>query len=144
MAPTTSPTAARTIIRSQHVIIEYSEAENVIIMTATRPFIPEDEFREMLAQLETFLRQQPVRKLIFDQRHLRHFHARSFEWLFCHWQPRMQHHALVQYCYLLPEDTLFRSEFRAFLRKIREEYPPNLFHEMQLHFCDSFLEALER
>ncbi|MGB3616972.1 MAG: hypothetical protein WBA12_02545 [Catalinimonas sp.] len=142
VAPT--PPTLRTIIRSQHLRIEYTDEEMTLLFTATRDFVPEDEFREMLHSLQSFVRTHAVRKIIFDQRHLRYFHHRTQEWFQCNWQPRMARFGLTTYCYLLPNDVGFRLEADRCGTALRRDYPPLIFRDVQAHECQSLLEAMER
>ena len=142
VAPTSNQ--LRTIIRSQHLRIEYTPPEQTLLLTATRDFIPEDEFHEMLHSLESFVRLHRTRKLIFDQRQLRHFHPRSHAWFVYHWAPRMVRFHLTCYCFVLPSRPAFRLEAARCEERLREEYPSNLLRDCRMHRCQSLLEAVER
>jgi len=114
----------------------------VAIVTATKNYIPIEEFKEVFTFIGNLVSQEGINKLIFDKRKLTVFHQPSMEWYFIEWNDKMYDLGLRVYRKILPDNDVFRDNFTLGLKLIEDKYPNGKFHKMDIQYCESLEEAI--
>ncbi|HAA11442.1 MAG TPA: hypothetical protein DCE41_06960 [Cytophagales bacterium] len=115
----------------------------VLVIEATREYIPIEEFKTVFAYVGEIVKQEKVAKLIFDKRALRIFHQPSMEWYFIDWKEEMWGYGLRTHRKLLPEDTIFRESVKIGREKIFRENPRLKAREMDIQYREDLVAAIE-
>jgi hypothetical protein len=108
------------------------DTQPTLLVTATATYIPIDQFKIIFNEI----------KLIFDKRQLTVFHQPSMEWYFVDWKERMFEVGLNKHVKILPPDEVFRQSVKIGRNKINEAYPQGKFHQMEILYAESLLDAI--
>jgi hypothetical protein len=118
------------------------DTQPTLLVTATATYIPIDQFKIIFNEIAAWIEQFNIEKLIFDKRQLTVFHQPSMEWYFVDWKERMFEVGLNKHVKILPPDEVFRQSVKIGRNKINEAYPQGKFHQMEILYAESLLDAI--
>lgn len=135
--------ATKEIVTSKHAHIYYIIDKQTVVLKLLVAYIPFENFKEAMQQVEAFLEQNPVKKMILDKSSLRIFHQPSMEWYHVVWKEAMYDKGLSVYRKILPDDKLFEESVKIGRERIIKENPEFNIHKFNIRYCKSLKEALE-
>lgn len=116
----------------------------VLIIEATRSYIPIDEFKKVFVKAEEVVRERAIQRVVFDKRKLEVFHQPSMEWYFTTWKELLLDLGMKAHRKLLPEDFTFRQSVKIGRMKIHEKYPDLRTRQMDIRYTESLEEAIDQ
>lgn len=125
------------VFRAEH------EPESVVVI-ATANYIPMEEFKSIFNFIDDLAGKKKVSKVIFDKTKLSVFHQPSMEWYFTDWKERMYKKGCSSHRKILPQDSMFINSVKVGRDKINKAYPDKVFHQLDIQYCDSIEEALQK
>lgn len=124
-------------------IAKVKSAPGTLIVTATKPFIPIENFKSIFNYIDELAANEKVSKIIFDKTKLTVFHQPSMEWYFTDWKERMYQKGCSMHRKILPNDKMFVQSVTIGREKINSQYPDKIFHQLDIKYADSVEEALK-
>lgn len=125
-----------------HADIYTIDDTSVLIIEATSTYLPIGEFKRVFDRAEEVIREQSIRKTVFDKRKLSVFHQPSMEWYFATWKEVLMDAGVRTHRKLLPDDFAFRQSVKIGRAKIREKYPELRTDHMDIQYTESLEEAI--
>lgn len=123
--------------------IYYSSQTQIFICEIIKPYMPIEEFKNLLLQKARLLKNYPCQKFIFDKRDIRGFHQPSMEWYYVVWKPKMyEKFGLSVHRKLFTSEVWFRKCVEVGRNVIKEKYPDSLSHQMDIQVKESIREAI--
>lgn len=126
----------------KHAIVYRVDNEATLVIASTADYIPIDEFKSVFVFAGETVKQEEIRKLVFDKRTLSIFHQPSMEWYFISWKEEMWSHGLTIHRKILPNDTIFRESVKIGREKIFRENPNLKAKDMDIQYRDDLEEAI--
>jgi len=112
------------------------------LVTAMNKHIPLEVFKMIFHEAGAMVRALKITTLIFDKRALTVFHQPSMEWYFSEWKEDMYHFGLCKHIKILPINPAFRKSVSVGRTKINRAYPNGQFHQMEILYAESLMEAV--
>lgn len=124
--------------------IYVSQRTQIFICQIIQPYIPIEDFKNLLLQKGLLLKQYPCEKFIFDKRAISVFHQPSMEWYYVVWKPKIyEKFGLRTHRKLFTKDLWFRKAIEAGRNEIKNKYPDSLCHQMDIQNTETIREAIE-
>jgi hypothetical protein len=114
---------------------------NVALIRANATYIPIEDFKSAFIAMEELVRNQKIKRLIFDKRALRVFHQPSMEWYFIEWKEKMADLGLTTHVKILPDDVVFCQSVKIGRQQIDQKYPNARFHKLNIQYAVTLTEA---
>ncbi|MEM6297839.1 MAG: hypothetical protein AAF740_04020 [Bacteroidota bacterium] len=119
--------------------------KKTLLCELTDSYVPIERFRDIFMKMGEAVKGQEIERFIFDKRHLRVFHQPSMEWYFIEWKKSMYDQGMVTHRKILPKgEDWFEDAVKAGRALIREKHPDNIIDKLDIQYCDSVTEALEK
>lgn len=116
---------------------------NIIICEILQPYVPIDDFMNLLKQQMTIIDMYGCDKFIFDKRAIRGFHQPSMEWYYLTWKiEAYKKYGLSTHRKLFTEEPWFRKCVDAGRKQIKEKDPGSIVHTFDIKVCDTLKEAV--
>jgi len=123
--------------------IYVSSSEEMFICEIKEPYMPIEDFKNLLLQKGLLMKDHPCKKFIFDKREISGFHQPSMEWYYVVWKPKMQEKfGLSVHRKLFTKDAWFRKSVEAGRAEIRKKYPDSPCHQMDVKVMNTIREAI--
>ncbi|MCC5945563.1 MAG: hypothetical protein JJT94_11565 [Bernardetiaceae bacterium] len=123
--------------------IYVSSQKEMFICEIKEPYMPIEDFKNLLIQKGLLMKEYPCRKFIFDKREIRGFHQPSMEWYYSVWKPKMQEKfGLSVHRKLFTKEAWFRKSVEAGRAEIRKKYPDSPCHQMDIQVSETIREAI--
>lgn len=124
--------------------VEISTSKRYALVKAKASYIPIEEFKKCFEALGDYIiENQNIEKLIFDKRNLSVFDQDSMVWYFVKWKAEMVGCGLTVHRKLLPDDDVFTESVKLGREKLAREYPDAAFHDLDIKYAKSLIEAIE-
>jgi hypothetical protein len=131
------------IINTNQAIVEYLPESQTIICQLKTEFINRQTFIELFGKMGDFIKNNPVKKFIFDKRSMKVFDQSSMDWYHVIWKPEMKKLGLKTYRKILPNDIIFKKSVELGRQKIAKDNPHFNFNDFDIQYCESIDEALK-
>ncbi len=119
--------------------------KKALLCELTDSYVPIERFRGIFLEMSEAIEGQDIDRFIFDKRHLRVFHQPSMEWYFIEWKKEMYAKGMTTHRKILPKDEeWFEDAVKAGRALIREKHPDNIIDKLDIQYCNSVTEALEK
>lgn len=125
-------------------VLKVVHEPEAVVVIATANYIPMDEFKSIFNFIDDLAGNSKVSKVIFDKTKLSVFHQPSMEWYFTDWKERMYKKGCSTHRKILPQDKMFINSVKVGREKINKAYPEKVFHQLDIQYCDSIEEALQK
>jgi len=129
-------------VRYARVLV--SPAKRMIICELLADYIPMDDFKVIFNQIGDIVKAGYYEKFIFDKRSLRAFHQPTMEWYFIHWKKDMLEYGVTKHRKILPPEKWFEKMVQIAKAQIFHNYPDNIIDQLDIQYCDSIEEAIEK
>ncbi len=123
--------------------IEIVEGRSTAIITATKNYIVINDFKEVFNYLGEIIKDQKIKKLVFDKRKLTVFHQPSMEWYYTEWKEEMYDLGLRSHRKILPNDDFFKMAVKTAKEDINKKFPNGKYTLMDIQYRDTLEEAIE-
>jgi hypothetical protein len=125
--------------------IYVSPSTEIFICEIKEPYMPIEDFKNLLLQKGLLMKEYPCKKFIFDKREIRGFHQPSMEWYYVVWKPKMQEKfGLRVHRKLFTKESWFRKSVEAGRAEIRRKYPHSPCHQMDIKVLETLREAIQQ
>lgn len=115
-----------------------------LVCELTDSYVPIEKFKEIFKEMQQQVEGKDVKRFVFDKRNLRVFHQPSMEWYFIEWKKEMYDKGVVEHRKILPDgEDWFKQAVKAGRELIKEKYPDNIIHKLNIVYCSSIEEALK-
>jgi hypothetical protein len=131
------------IATGKHTHIFYITDKQTVVLKILTAYVPIENFKEAMYQIEDFAEQNPVKKMILDKSPLRIFHQPSMEWYHVVWKENMYKKGLSVYRKILPDDKLFEESVKIGRERIIKENPGFNINKYDIQYCKNLQEALD-
>ena len=118
--------------------------ESAVVLEATKNYITIDEFKDIFSKITEYVKSNRIEKLIFDKRNLTVFHQPSMEWYYTEWKNEMAKSGLTKHRKILPNDDVFKHSVKIGKASLADKYPDAAFHNLDIQYCDSIEECIEK
>lgn len=118
--------------------------KGIIFCQLNEEYTPIENFKETFNQISTLAKKNKYSKFIFDKRALRTFHQPSMEWYFITWKQEMLKLGISKHRKILPELDWFKKAVQIAKIDLELKFPDNVFKQLDIQYCDSIEEAIER
>ncbi|PIY08282.1 MAG: hypothetical protein COZ18_13075 [Flexibacter sp. CG_4_10_14_3_um_filter_32_15] len=116
---------------------------NAIICEAVHEYMPYDDFKILFTNISGYVAKYRPENFVFDKRALKAFHQPSMEWYFTEWKDEMSKiYGLKKHRKLLPSITWFALAVKAGRAELAKKYPDAEFHNLDIQYKDSIIEAI--
>lgn len=115
---------------------------SIAVVEATSSYISIAQFKEIFNAIGELVKEEKVKKLIFDKRKLSVFHQPSMEWYFVEWKENMYREGLSVHRKILPNDEVFRQSVRIGREKINKAFPNGMFHQLDIGYAETLEDAI--
>ncbi len=134
-----------TILQNDEIANVYWIAEKkTIVCEAVNEYMPQDEFKVLFNKISDHVAQYHPENFVFDKRALKAFHQPSMEWYFTEWKTEMSlSYGLKRHRKLLPNITWFALAVKAGRAELARKYPDGEFHNLDIQYKDTILDAIE-
>lgn len=142
----------RRVMQEQGFVTQYedqtgkiyvSQQTQIFICEILLPYMPIEDFKNLLLQKGLLIKKFGCRKFIFDKRAIRGFHQPSMEWYYAVWKPKMQEKfGLSVHRKLFTNEEWFRKCVEVGRAEIRRKYPASTVHQMDIKMCETMREAI--
>lgn len=129
-------------VRYARVLV--SPVKRIIICELLADYIPMDDFKVIFNQIGDIVKAGYYEKFIFDKRSLRAFHQPTMEWYFIHWKKDMLEYGVTKHRKILPLEKWFEKMVKIAKLQIFQNYPDNIIDKLDIQYCDSIEEAIEK
>ncbi|MHA7128904.1 hypothetical protein [Algoriphagus namhaensis] len=116
----------------------------IVICKLKLDYIPIEEFKAVFHEIATVVKEGDFEKFIFDKRALRAFHQPTMEWYFIHWKKEMLQYGIKTHRKILPAEKWFEKMVQIAKAQILENYPDNIINQLDIQYCQSIEEAIEK
>ena len=121
------------------------EDKKIMICQMKKPYIPIEKFKKIFRKASEFIKEHKIEKFIFDKRSLETFHQPSMEWYFIIWKRDMMSYGLTEHRKILPQnEPWFQDAVQAGRAKIEKDYPDNIIKKLNIVYCQSLEEAIDK
>lgn len=121
------------------------EDQKTLICQIKKPYVPIDTFKKFFTKTGEFVKKHKIEKFIFDKRALEAFHQPSMEWYFVVWKRDMLEFGLKEHRKILPQnEPWFSDAVQAGRAKIERDFPDNIINKLNIVYCSSLKEAIEK
>lgn len=120
------------------------EGEATLIIQATKNFIPLRSFKDIFYKATEIIKDKGITKIIFDKRKLKIFHQPSMLWYFTDWKEEMVEQGVKTHRKLLPSSPVFQESVKRCREQIIRDYPDLKVHQLDIQYCDSLEEAIQK
>ncbi|WMJ74517.1 hypothetical protein RCC89_15285 [Cytophagaceae bacterium ABcell3] len=134
--------ALEKVYENKYAYLSYNKDAEVMVCEVRESYIPMGEFQVIFNAALAFIKENPVRKFIFDKRALKAFHQPSMEWYFTEWKPKVYELGLSVHRKILPPETWFRKCVEAGKHMIMTKND-TIIPALDIQYCESLKEALE-
>lgn len=118
--------------------------KKVILIRATAPYIPMEEFKEVFTKATEIIGRERLTKTIFDKTQLTVFHQPSMEWYFIVWKEELlTKYGVRMHRKILPDNNVFVQSVKLGRMKIEKNFPDGKYKEMDIQYAKSVMEAVE-
>jgi hypothetical protein len=118
--------------------------KKIIICELLADYIPIEDFKDTFGHIGAIVKSGDYQKFIFDKRSLRAFHQPTMEWYFIHWKKDMLEYGLKTHRKILPSEKWFEKMVQIAKQQILETYPDNIIDQLDIQYCQSIEEAIQR
>ncbi|WP_338769753.1 hypothetical protein WAF17_10480 [Bernardetia sp. ABR2-2B] len=116
---------------------------NTIVCEAVHEYMPQEDFKALFNTISNHVAKYRPINFVFDKRALKAFHQPSMEWYFTEWKSEMSKlHGLKRHRKLLPNITWFALAVKAGRAELAKKYPDGEFHNLDIQYKDTILEAI--
>lgn len=119
-------------------------AQQIIGCELMADYIPIEDFKNAFGKIADLVKKGSYRKFIFDKRSLRAFHQPTMEWYFIEWKKEMLGFGLYQHRKILPSEPWFGKMVEIAKNQIIQNYPDNIIDQLDIKYCDSIEEAIQK
>jgi hypothetical protein len=124
--------------------VYYSKELKTIVCELTSEYVPIEHFKDTFYKVSELVEAGNNHKFIFDKRSLRAFHQPSMEWYFVVWKMDMYEKGLKIHRKILPAEPWFRKSVAIAKEQIAREHTELILEKLDIQYCDSIEEALEK
>lgn len=122
-----------------------SEEKKSMICVLTKDYVPIEKFKKIFNVMTTFVKEYGIERFVFDKRYLRAFHQPSMEWYFVEWKQELYEMGLSVHRKILPKgETWFKDAVDAGRARIIQKYPHIDLERLDIAYCETVEEALEK
>ncbi|WP_421871342.1 hypothetical protein [Marinoscillum sp.] len=132
------------IYSNEYAEVYTNRSRKTISCKITADYVPIRFFIETFNQISKQVLHGSFEKFIFDKRELRTFHQPSMEWYFIEWKTKMIESGLVKHRKLLPDLPWFVKAVEIAKKPLLEKIPNEVMDQLDIIYCDSLEEALDR
>jgi len=132
-------------------IVQQNEIANIywipkaktLVCEAVHEYMPQDDFKILFTEISNYVAKYRPENFVFDKRALKAFHQPSMEWYFTEWKNDMSKlYGLKKHRKLLPNITWFALAVKAGRAELAKKYPEAEFHNLDIQYKSSILEAV--
>ncbi len=124
--------------------LSFLPQQKIAICKANYAFIPQNEFKAIFEKATEMIKENYLKKFIFDKRALVTFHQPSMEWYHLVWKKDVLGYGLKVHRKILPDDFVFRKSVEIGKQKIMKENPDNILSQVDIQYFDTLEECIEK
>ncbi len=124
--------------------IYYNPDIKTIICELKSEYVPIEHFKDTFYKVSELVEAGNNHKFIFDKRSLKAFHQPSMEWYFTVWKKEMHAKGLSIHRKILPPEPWFRKSVAIAKEQISREKQGLVLDLLDIQYCDSIQEAIEK
>lgn len=118
--------------------------KGIIFCQLNEEYTPIENFKETFNLISELAKKNKYSKFIFDKRALRTFHQPSMEWYFITWKQDMLKLGINTHRKVLPELDWFKKAVQIAKIDLEAKFPENVFKKLDIQYCNSIEEAIEK
>lgn len=140
---TTLPFEVEVLKQDEIANLYWIPKAKTMVCEAVHEYMPEDDFKTLFTNISTHVAKYRPENFVFDKRALKAFHQPSMEWYFTEWKSEMSKvYGLKRHRKLLPSITWFALAVKAGRAELAKKYPDGEFHNLDIQYKDTILDAI--
>lgn len=132
------------VIEGLYARVLINEDRKIVICELLADYIPIEDFKSVFLQISEIVKAGDFTKFIFDKRALRAFHQPTMEWYFINWKKDMLAYGIDKHRKILPDEKWFEKMVQIAKDQILQNYPENIISQLDIQYCDSIEEAINK
>ena len=129
---------------SRFSYIYYNPDIKTIVCELKAEYVPIEHFKDTFYKVSELVEAGNNYKFIFDKRSLRAFHQPSMEWYYIVWKKDMYQKGLKVHRKILPDEPWFKKSVSIAKDQISRENKDSVIDKLDIKYCDSVEEAIEK
>ena len=116
----------------------------IIICELIKEYVPIEDFKSIFNEITSIIKENKIKKFIFDKQNLRVFHQPSMEWYFVEWKKEIYEMGMATHRKILPQnDMVFKIAVQAGREQILLNYKNTIIEKLDIQYKTSIEEAIE-
>ena len=137
------PYEVETLQKDEIANVYWILKHKTIVCEAIHEYMPQDDFKILFTSISNYIAKYRPETFVFDKRALKAFHQPSMEWYFTEWKSDMSKlYGLKKHRKLLPNTSWFALAVKAGRAELAKKYPDGEFHNLDIQYKNSVVEAI--